>query len=104
MDDECESASDIAKGDELQLQVHGVRNVVEELVKVSLEVSYHWSKVSPLFHHRAALLGQKLYHSLFKRNQYRNYQKLMDLATNYEQWEAAATMLDYLDGWATMSS
>ena len=53
MDNECESASDIAeqsKGDELQLQVHGVRNVVEELVKVSLEVSYHWSKVSPLFH------------------------------------------------------
>jgi hypothetical protein len=24
----------------------------------------------------------------------------MDLATNYEQWEAAATMLDYLDGLA----
>jgi hypothetical protein len=44
-----ESASEIAdaqKCDELQVQVHGVRNVVEELVKVSLEVSYHWSKVA----------------------------------------------------------
>lgn len=82
--------------------------VISNAKAIACDVSSFWSNVKYLlsftqpalttFHSLCSLL-QKLYHHLFgPSNPKAYYNHLLQVATNYEQWAEAASLLDDLEG------